>query len=389
VTYDKAIDLLAAAGDELAQIRRGKEYSLWRDSTVRSLDDGLAKTDPFRPYANAWLFTGDGGGEVMAGRFGNWAIDRLVAKVPAPEIIAELKAESNRNTAVYEEVSPVLGVKIDREYLLSEGVSLLPGEAMLDGLNRFYISSQRQLTSFAPRDSCVLYQTLSVQPAFEIRESTTEPARGASVTTPSSEARDGVRRSVRYACLLAGTGAVEIPVATTIANENLLFAKGRVQSHNLFSAYPLVSFPVDGAVVKRYFDALAAFNEKDSLHRAIDRLGRARLARSPVDQALELGIAAEIALMHAETSGNTEITYKIGSRAAWLLGETATERTEIFGDIKQLYQARSQAVHSGILSAKSKVDLQAGDELVARTLAAILALGRFPEWSSLTMGGDL
>jgi len=97
----------------------------------------------------------------MAGRFGNWAIDRLVAKVPAPEIIAELKAESNRNTAVYEEVSPVLGVKIDREYLLSEGVSLLPGEAMLDGLNRFYISSQRQLTSFAPRDSCVLYQTLA------------------------------------------------------------------------------------------------------------------------------------------------------------------------------------------------------------------------------------
>jgi hypothetical protein len=60
----------------------------------------LAKTDPFRPYANAWLFTGDGGGEVMAGRFGNWAIDRLVAKVPASEIIAELKAESNRNSAV-------------------------------------------------------------------------------------------------------------------------------------------------------------------------------------------------------------------------------------------------------------------------------------------------
>jgi hypothetical protein len=382
VTYNKAIDLLAALGDEFAQLRRGKEYSLWRDS-VRSLDDGLAKTDPFRPYANAWLFTGDGGGEVMAGRFGIWAIGRLVAKVPAPEIIAELKAESNRNTAVYEEVSPVLGVKIDRECLLSEGVSLLPGEAMLDD----YVSSQ--LPSFAPRDSCVLYQTLSVQPAFEIRESATEPARGASVTTPSSEARDGVRRSVRYSCLLAGTGAVEIPVATTIANENLLFAKGRVRPHNLFSAYPLVSFPVDGDVVKRNFDALAAFKEKDSLHRAIDRLGRARLATSPVDQALELGIAAEIALMHAETSGNTEITYKIGSRAAWLLGKTPTERTEIFGDIKQLYQARSEAVHSGILFAKSKVDLQAGDELIARTLAAILALGRFPEWSCLTMGGDL
>jgi hypothetical protein len=62
-------------------------------------------------------------------------------------------------------------------------------------------------------------------------------------------------------------------------------------------------------VVKGYFDALSVFSEKDSLHRAIDRLGRARLALSPVDQALELGIAAEIALTHAETSGNSEITY--------------------------------------------------------------------------------
>jgi len=69
----------------------------------------------------------------MAGRFGNWAIDRLVAKVPAPEIIAELKAESNRNTAVYEEVSPVLGVKIDREYLLSRAYRFCPARPCLMG----------------------------------------------------------------------------------------------------------------------------------------------------------------------------------------------------------------------------------------------------------------
>jgi hypothetical protein len=309
VTYEKAIDLVAAAGVELARIHRAKEYSFWREAAARSLDGVLAETDPFKPYANAWLFTGDGGGQVMADRFGNWAIDCLVEKMAAPEIIAELKAESDRNSAVYEEVSPVLGVKIDRECSLSDGVSLLPGEAMLDGLNRLYVSSQRQLPPFAPRDSCVLYQTLRVQPAFEIRESATEPAKGVSETTPSSESRERVRRSVRFACLLAGTGAVEIPVATTIAKEKSLFAKGRVQPHNLFSNYPLVSYPVDVDVVKGYFDALSVFSEKDSLHRAIDRLGRARLALSPVDQALELGIAAEIALTHAETSGNSEIIY--------------------------------------------------------------------------------
>lgn len=139
--------------------------------------------------------------------------------------------------------------------------------------------------------------------------------------------------------------------------------------------------------MKRYYGALTTFREKDSLRRAIDRLGRARLARSPVDQAWELGIAAEIALMHAEDSGNTEITYKIGSRVAWVLGKNPADSSKIFGEIKQLYQARSQAVHSGVLSAKSRVDLKFGDRLVAETLATILERGGFPDWASLTMGG--
>lgn len=387
MTYDKAVDLLTAAGLQLAEIHRAKEYSLWRDDTARSLDAALIETDPFRPYANGWLFTGDGGGQIIAGGFGGWAIDRLLKKVPAEEIIAELKAESDQNTAVYQEVSPVVGVKIDREHVLSEGVSLQPGEAMFDGLDRAYVSALRELPPFVPRDSCVLFQSLTVQPAFETRESRAEPVKGVSITIPSSDVREEVRRSVRFACLLACEGAVEIPVAKTLADGKSPFTKNTVRPHNVFSAYPLVSLPVDVDTVKRYYGALATFTEKDSLRRAIDRLGRARLARSPVDQALELGIAAEIALMHAEDSGNTEITYKLGSRAAWLLGKTPVDRSKIFAEIKQLYQARSHAVHSGILSAKSKVDLKSGDRLVAETLATILERGRFPDWASLTMGG--
>jgi hypothetical protein len=91
--------------------------------------------------------------------------------------------------------------------------------------------------------------------------------------------------------------------------------------------------------------------------------------------------------MHGETSSNTEIAHKIGGRAAWLLGRDSAERTNIFAEIKLLYQARSQAVHSGVLSAKSKVNLETGDKLVARTLIAILLRGHFPNWPSLVMGG--
>src|SRR3546814_15004749 len=112
------------------------------------------------------------------------------------------------------------------------------------------------------------------------------------------------------------------------------------------------------------------------------------LFRSPVDRALELGIAAEIALMHAHSPANTEITQKIGGRAAWLLGRDPAEREAVFVDMKKLYQARSQAVHSGALSSKSTVDLDAADRLVAGAVSAILERGGFPDWNNLTMGGD-
>ncbi len=150
----------------------------------------------------------------------------------------------------------------------------------------------------------------------------------------------------------------------------------------------LVTFPADMAMIKTVFGQLATFAEGDSLTRAIDRLGRSRLAIHPVDRALDLGMAAEIVLMHDLGTSNTEITYKIGSRAAWLLGEGAAERAKIFDEMKHLYKARSDAVHSGVLSPKSKVDLDLADKLVVRVIRAILQRGSFPDWTSLTLGGE-
>lgn len=87
-------------------------------------------------------------------------------------------------------------------------------------------------------------------------------------------------------------------------------------------------------------------------------------------------------------TSNTEITYKIGSRAAWLLGKDEGDRATIFDEMKHLYKARSDAVHSGVLPSKSKVDLDVADQLVVRVVQAILERGKFPDWASLTLGGQ-
>ena len=56
--------------------------------------------------------------------------------------------------------------------------------------------------------------------------------------------------------------------------------------------------------------------------------------------------------------------------------------------MKHLYKARSDAVHSGVLPSKSKVDLDVADQLVVRVVQAILERGKFPDWASLTLGGQ-
>ena len=48
--------------------------------------------------------------------------------------------------------------------------------------------------------------------------------------------------------------------------------------------------------------------------------------------------------------------------------------------------SRASAVHTGLLSSNPKVDLASADALVARVLRAILARGRFPDWSVITIG---
>lgn len=368
---------------ELAEIYSGSDYSLWRSEAKQRVDRYLSLAEPFCEYANCWVFSGDGAGSVVSGRFGEWAIDRLVEKMTPEEIITRFQEEVAHNVAIYEDVSPVLGVKITEICELAIGVRLVPPSAdIFDALNydlRFAWPNMPTGTGF-------LVQSYTVTPAFEQRPQDATGPIGTSATVPASPDRDEIRRRCRLACLLGSGGGAELPMSVILADRKALLSVGGTTSSRPFAAHPVVAFPADMAAIKRAFTNLAAFSEGDSLNRAIDRLGRSRLAVHPVDRALDLGMAAEIVLMHDQSRSNTEITYKIASRAAWLLGSDVEERAEIFDQMKQLYATRSTAVHSGVLPSKSKIDLDVADNLVGRIIRVILEQGSFPDWMSLTMG---
>lgn len=383
----EVLDVLETCRRQLAEIHRDKDYAQWRPGAARELQQALTKLPPFDAYADTRIFTGDGGWMIASTRFGDWAINRLVAKDDPKAILAALGDEVRQNAATYLEVSPLFGVAIDASCDLAGGIRIVAAADAELWWRGQEVNRWMQLP-VAPEGSAYLTQSYRVAPAFEVSVPGDNAQAPDYATAPPAAARETLRQQVRLACILAGRGAVELPFSFVEPDRRSLFAGGEGNTAaRPTAAYPVVAQPVEAAAVKRAFDALAGFAGFESLARAIDRLGRARLARSPVDQALELGIAAEIALMHGDSSSNTEITYKIGSRAAWLLGRDPEERASVFGECKALYHARSKAVHEGVLPKKSNIDLAGADAFVARTLNAIAERGRFPHWSNLTMGG--
>ena len=380
-----AVSFLRGIAGELAEIHRGSDYSQWRGEAKHRVAHHLSRAEPFADFATAWVFMGDGAGALVGGDFGDWAIDRLVEKMPPEDIIALFREEVARNAAVYEDVSPVLGIEIKETCDLGGGVRLAPASTdIFSGFDYPWRYAWPDL----PTGTGFLVQPYTVTPAFErLSLGATGPA-GTSATQPQSPARDAVRRRFRLACLIGSLAAVELPMWVILADRRSSLAVGGTLSARPFASHPVVAFPADIEAISLAFGQLAAFAEGDSLTRAIDRLGRSRLAVHPVDRALDLGMAAEIVLMHDNGTSNTEITHKIGSRAAWLLGKDESERATIFDEMKHLYKARSDAVHSGVLPSKSKVDLDVADQLVVRVVQAILERGKFPDWASLTMGGQ-
>lgn len=388
MTRQKALELIGAVDSELAAIGRGKEYALWRPGAASGLSAELAGTEPFMPFSAVWLFTGDGAGQVVGARFGDWVIDRLVSGAAPDAILDELDEEVDRNEGSYLEVSPILGMRLERGHTLQEGVTLVAAaDAPLRWRSGLVGPWLLPIGSIAD-ETAFLCQRYRVSPAFERRTSTQSAPAADDITRPPQEDRNSVRERVRLACLLAGAGAVEMPISAIEPNGTSPFlARRGNETARPSQTRPLVPMPVDGEMAKECFEMLATFSEADSLARAIDRLGRARLSLNEVDRALDLGMSAENSLMHDRGTSNTEIAHKISGRAAWLIGSDPQERGEIFSRVKRLYEARSQAVHNGALSSKSRVDLNDSDRIVTQALRAILQRGRFPDWANLTLGG--
>ena len=118
------------------------------------------------------------------------------------------------------------------------------------------------------------------------------------------------------------------------------------------------------------------------------RVGRWHLQ----DRILDYAIALEI-LYRLDSS---ELTYKLGTRAAYLLGKTPEDRKSTFEQINEFYDIRSAIVHGPTKKKHRKLrheDFERacadGRDLACDTLSELLQRGCFPDWKGLVLEGPV
>ena len=162
------------------------------------------------------------------------------------------------------------------------------------------------------------------------------------------------------------------------------------------AAKPLAPFSSEDAkdVVNKYLSLTKSVS--DALTVPIDRLNECIRRQNNVDRAIDLGIALE-ALILSDGDRDQNLHYRLALRGAWFFGKSLEEREEALFELRQIYDLRSIAVHSGHLpskwpkrSSQRPTDewLAKGATLCANLIRKIVDSGCLPDWDGLVLGSS-
>ena len=122
----------------------------------------------------------------------------------------------------------------------------------------------------------------------------------------------------------------------------------------------------------------------------IDRWMKSMLENDLVDQMIDLGIALE-SLYVPDRGG--ELRFRFALNGAWHQGDTSEDRMALFDEFRDIYDARSDVVHTGRFrgdrakpSFNAENYIERAQELCWYGITSILEAGEVPNWNELVMG---
>lgn len=324
-----------------------------------------------------------------------YLIDRA-RRVPAQEIVDSLLRIVSERTVQRMEVRLVEGLSVDRPMQLSDEFYILPiGALSEEGHPRELFSAHnvpRHGWGAVPESAVVRRRVIALQLAprpvgDEPFPEFNEP--------PCEEAWNAALQAI----VLSTDGAPQYRQGYQVATD----AGWLGMANNGWGASESFPVPVKHATaittpaISEIFDLLARPRSK-SIDLAIRRLESARRRINIEDTVIDLGLCAEILLMGG-SKDNAEISYKLATRAAWLIDGGADARLGTFSLIRTLYSLRSSVAHTGKLKDLRSMEeeeqrlkvIADSDRLCASLVIAMLSKGEVNDdlWKNIVLNAPV
>lgn len=381
------LTILRAEKARIADLGVPNAYTHTTMAQVFELGEQLEQFEPFKYLATRWLRLPFDAGRTAQQLAGRWVWQRLMEGMEPEAVVAAAHEAIAVNQYEAVEIRAVKGITVAVPHQLSDTVSLVPNQSLNKVSWHHQAFAHPMSGQSFPTETAALTIRTTITPALV----STHDDRNIDANAREREERDAYVSRLRLALGIASGGPVEMPSVYTEVDEGSIYASGGSgYQQTPTMTYFGIDRPVDISLVLSLFDQLKAMKTPRALELSIDRLLRSRLGRSLEDRIIDLGMAAEIVLMHIPNGGGDgkgEITNKISGRAAWLVGTDPTERVRIFKLISELYSARSTVVHTGTANAAFHARIDEFDEIIVRITRTLLNRGEFPDWKNLVLGG--
>lgn len=310
------------------------------------------------------------------------------------------EAEKNLNIFLDSKKVPVintqwvLGIELDRTLELEQGYRIIPIEEMPDSrdkeqyLRHDFGTLIHRLPKPKAAITCVRHFT-KVRGSDDSMQETEE----------SKEFQDSFRSLDEIALLLNALDGVScIPyfsTSYTLPNMPMGMFSGSGGGCPLHDIFGYSSSKLSEDMKGNITDLLNAFgkfqtNNKARISRILSRLSQAKRRSQIEDKILDLGIALEMALLE-DNKNNDQLSLSFRLRGSWLVGREKEERQNIYRQLKEIYNYRSQVAHSGILCGNDPEKIKAVRErfqeyaLLAERIIRCLIFNGPPDWTELIL----
>lgn len=360
----------------------------------------------FGDLRDGWIQQSGGFGmQVRSIMLSHRLISAVIEGHSAESFVAAARAFAHSRTSKTEWYTPLVGVTVTEAVSLGSNIDLVPWNDVPDSTQKTFFGPESPLHKSAMRMLSLAQMPAIANSAIRVRSAESQvlfSSHKNAMTTTDATASENTTRTVQVQDIMHCITTLSVRTVAVIGNWGQ-FGVGIANdiSGAAYSHYPDLfdivvrsasSKPaeLDGEEIARLFNCYENFqhSDKDVMRVSLDRLSQAIRRQSVVDKAIDLGIALEVMLLHRIGENDRgEMRFRSSIRGATFLGGKKSERLKTFKLLKDAYDLRSRAVHSGVLKKAKKGSppekvLEDTAGTCARIARKLIRRGLFPDWDA-------